>query len=578
MEEKRIALLVGISRYQFATSLSNPNNDVDSMEVTLKKLGFDVIVSKDPNYKSLRISINDFGTRLNDYDVGLFYFAGHGLQIKGFNYLVPVDANPLNENQVEYDCVNANLILSIMEDANNKTNFIFLDACRNNPFERSWNRSPTLPGLSYMSAPYGTLIAYSTAPNKTALDGEIDSNSPYTLALTEEILSPDLTILQVLQNVRLKLIRQTEGEQVPWESTSLLNDFKFNDNIYFSLDTFCQSVMYSKKKDIVLNTLNLRTWDITRITKKGIPLNEMDIQAGVIEVYYQEGLNYFNVFDKLEIKIYKNGEREYNLFTVTRNANHVISISQQLYNRLGVGLYDDNRHSSFFDVDKIKALARGKAKSSKDECFTNWHFESVGFTLYYLNNPKRQFIFKTRIYPNKRVIDRTIKDIFSNEYPKLVKTAIKVGEEKTENAKFEDFQLNLMEPEFGIFDKAILRTFNSGNEKRNSSNLLFSQSERKLLNTTELSSLIAKLTDIYGLDTQNQGYLTGIEVENLETDLHWSGRTWDLNIQHQIMDNDSAIEDMLYRIHLYYYEEDGLNMTIFGLEDLIEYNTNEKRR
>lgn len=572
MNEKRLALLVGVANYQYATPLSNPINDVDSMELALRRLSFDVIVLKDPTCKDLKISLNEFGAKLDDYDIGLFFFAGHGLQIKGFNFLIPVDANPLGEDQVEYDCVNANLILSIMESAKNTTNFIFLDACRNNPFERSWNRSPSIPGLSYMSAPYGTLIAYSTAPNSTASDGEADSNSPYTLSLSQEILSPDLTILQVLQKVRSDMIRNTEGGQVPWESTSLLNDFKFNDNIYFSLETFCQSVMYSKDTDIVLNMLKLNTYDISRITKLGIPINEIDVQQGVIEVYYKNGLNYFNTFDQLEIKIFKDGTREYNLFTYTKNSDQVISIALQLYSRLGLGLYDDNRHSSFLDKAKIQSIAKGKTKNPLDECITNWYFKSVGFTLYYLINPKQQFIFKTRIHPSKHVIKGTICDVFSNDYENLIETGVKLGEEKTKTGKFVDFQLDMVIPEFGAFDKVRLRTFYfDDNKKSPYSNLYFNQTKSDI---TNLSTIVAKLTEVYGQDTNNEGYLTGTELEAIQNDLHWSGRWWDLNIQHQIKDSNSAIEDILYGIHLDYYKDDYLSMTIIGIEDLITYHKN----
>lgn len=571
MGEKRIALLIGISNYQFATSLRNPINDVEAIEKALKRIGFDIILLKDTTFKDLRLALNSFGTKLNDYDVGLFYFAGHGIQIKGHNYLIPADANPLNENQVEFDCINANLILSIMEDAKNETNFIFLDACRNNPFERSWHRSPTVAGLSYMSAPYGTLIAYSTAPDKTALDGEYYSNSPYTQALIEEILSPDLTILQVLQRVRSKLIQRTNGEQVPWESTSLLNDIIFNDNRYFSIDTFCQSVMYNSDTDVVLNNLNLSSWDMTRISRSGIQINNDDKADGVIEVYYKEGLNFFDVFDKLEIKIHKDGKRVYNLYTVSKSASDVTLISQQLYNRLGAGLYDERRHSSFRDLDKIKLLARGRAKSFKDECFTNWYFEYVSFTLYYLRQPKRQFIFKVSFEPKKKVIAGTIMELLSSDYHNLLKSALKINSEVTENGRFEDYSLKLEHPELNFFDKAVIRLFDSEEHVDSSINLFLSHSISKTVDINYLSSLITSITRIYGTDTRGEGYLSGFEIEGLKSDLYWSGRTWDLNIQHQIMDTDSAIEDMLYGIHLNYHAEDGLELTIFGFEDLLKY-------
>ena len=317
MEQKRLALLIGVSNYKNTTKLKNPLNDVNSMANVLSKLGFEIKTCKDVSFQGFKMALNEFAVKLNDYEIGLFYFAGHGLQVKGKNYLVPSDANPINENQVEFNCIDANQILSLMSSANNHTNLIILDACRNNPFERSWQRSLTVQGLSYMSAPYGTLIAYSTAPDKTASDGEGD-NGLYTSVLVDEILSPNLTILQVLQNVRTKLIQISHGNQVPWESTSLLNDFVFNDNRYFSISTFCQSVLYSHDRDIVLNNLRLNLWDLNKISKLGIPMNKEDKEAGVIEIYYKNKLDYFSIFNEIEIHIYKNGERDYNLFSSTR--------------------------------------------------------------------------------------------------------------------------------------------------------------------------------------------------------------------------------------------------------------------
>ena len=294
-KDKRLALIIGVSDYQYASKLRNPINDANSMDNVLLKLGFETVVLKNPTFKDFKLALNDFSDSLNEYDSGLFYFAGHGIQVKGMNYLIPSDANPLNENQVEFDCINANQILSLMSDSVNETNFIILDACRNNPFERSWNRTATIEGLTYMSAPYGTLIAYSTAPDKTASDGD-GNNGLYTSVLIGEIVTPNLTILQVFQNVRSKLIRLSEGNQVPWESTSLLNDYVFNNDRYISVSTFCQSILYNHERDVVLNQLKLNLWDIQKITKLGIPISKEDKEAGVIEVYYKNKVNYFDIF------------------------------------------------------------------------------------------------------------------------------------------------------------------------------------------------------------------------------------------------------------------------------------------
>ncbi|MEO5599908.1 MAG: caspase family protein [Cyclobacteriaceae bacterium] len=164
---------------------------------------------------------------LEKYDVGLFYFAGHGVQVKGSNYLIPVDANLKNERTVEYDCVQVDRILSHMENAKTSVNVLILDACRNNPFERNWGRDLSQRGFAVMDAPKGSLIAYSTSPGKTASDGE-GKNGLYTGELISEIKTVNLTVTQLFQKVRKAVMEKSKDTQVPWESTSLTADFYFN--------------------------------------------------------------------------------------------------------------------------------------------------------------------------------------------------------------------------------------------------------------------------------------------------------------------------------------------------------------
>lgn len=571
MEQKRLALLIGVSNYQFATKLKNPLNDVNSMGNVLSKLGFEVVKLCDTSFRQFKMALNEFGSNLNDNDIGLFYFAGHGIQVKGMNYLVPSDANPLNENQVEFDSINANQILSLMSDATNETNFIILDACRNNPFERSWHRSSTTQGLSYMSAPYGTLIAYSTAPDKTASDGE-GNNGLYTSVLIDEIVTPNLTILQVLQNVRSKLIKMSKGEQVPWESTSLLADFIFNDDRYTSISTFCQSILYNQDKDLVLNNLKLDTWDLNKLSKLNIPIHEEDKNAGVIEIYYKDKLNYFDIFNELEIQINKNGEREYNLFASTRDAARVYAISLEFYNKLGGGLYDDERFSNFREFQKIKNIARGRARTEREQCFTMWIFDNVSFTLKYLIKPKKQFVFTINIKPNRKVIERTIKGILKTEYYSLLSSAIKIEPTDEYKGKFIDYHISLSNKELDMFDTVVVRMFGTTETSKSSSNVFLTSSKTFDISISRISSLVAEITSIYGVDSSGNGYLTGYEEQDIKNDRYWTGRKWDLNIQHQIYDMDSAGEEMLYGIHLEYDDEiGGLELKIFGYESFINY-------
>ncbi len=227
--EKRLALVIGNSAYTNAMELANPVNDARAMKDALTKLGFEVDEYENLDQAGLKMAIDFFGDKLKKYSVGLFFYAGHGIQSKGSNYLIPVNARLQSEQQVEYDCVQADRVLGQMEAAGSKINIVILDACRNNPFERSWSRAVNGTGLAFMNAPSGSLIAYSTSPGRTASDGS-GSNGLYTAALLENLKTPGINILQMFQNVRRIVSSESDKQQIPWESTSLTNDFFFVDN------------------------------------------------------------------------------------------------------------------------------------------------------------------------------------------------------------------------------------------------------------------------------------------------------------------------------------------------------------
>jgi uncharacterized protein (TIGR02145 family) len=224
--QKKIALVIGNGNYSSGI-LANPENDARSMTGVLRRLGFTVYPYENLNAGQMKKAIDDFGLKQKGNTVGLFYYAGHGIQAKGYNYLIPVDAVLKTEEQVEYDCIRADRILSLMETSGTTINIIILDACRNNPFERSWTRSATGKGLAFMSAPRGTLIAYATAPGNTASDGA-GQNGLYTSAILESIQIPDINVIQMFQNVRNIVSQKSGNNQIPWESTSLTGDFYFN--------------------------------------------------------------------------------------------------------------------------------------------------------------------------------------------------------------------------------------------------------------------------------------------------------------------------------------------------------------
>lgn len=228
--EKRLALVIGNGKYMNSMELANPVNDARAMKKVLQEVGFDVYEYEDLSQSQMKMAIDKFGTMLKQYSVGLFFYAGHGIQSKGANYLIPVDADLKSEQQVEYDCVQADRVLGLMEAAGSTINIVILDACRNNPFERSWSRSVNSTGLAFMNAPTGSLIAYATSPGRTASDGS-GSNGLYTSALLDYIKTPGVNILQMFQKVRQTVSIKSGKLQIPWESTSLTADFFFVDNI-----------------------------------------------------------------------------------------------------------------------------------------------------------------------------------------------------------------------------------------------------------------------------------------------------------------------------------------------------------
>ncbi|MGC9195355.1 MAG: SUMF1/EgtB/PvdO family nonheme iron enzyme [Syntrophobacteraceae bacterium] len=222
--DKRTALVIGNASYALG-ALRNPVNDAEAMAKTLGSLSFDVTLRENLDQKQMKAAIQSFGEKLKKRGgVGLFYFAGHGVQLSGHNYFIPVDASLQLKSQVEYEAVDMGEVLSQMDWAKNRMNIVIIDACRDNPFAQSF-RSLSL-GLASVLAPTGTLIAYSTAPGSVANDGA-GQNGLYTGALIKAMVQPGLQIEDVFKRVRLAVSQATDGKQVPWESSSLIGDFYF---------------------------------------------------------------------------------------------------------------------------------------------------------------------------------------------------------------------------------------------------------------------------------------------------------------------------------------------------------------
>lgn len=226
---KRIALVVGNADYRGVERLRNPVNDARLMAATLKQLGFTLVgdgAKTNLDRNGLTQAVQEFGRELQGAEVALFYYSGHGLQVQGINWLVPVDANPSRPQDLEFQMVDAELVLRQMEGSGTRLNIVILDACRNNPFVVRGLRSMG-GGLAEMRAPEGTLISYATQPGAVARDGD-GPNSPYTEALTETMKQPGLDIFRTFNQVGLKVKRATEGGQQPWVSNSPIDgEFAF---------------------------------------------------------------------------------------------------------------------------------------------------------------------------------------------------------------------------------------------------------------------------------------------------------------------------------------------------------------
>lgn len=223
----RVAIVVGNAAYP-AAPLRNPINDAGAMATALQKLGFRVIQVHDGRKAQIEAAIADASQLLmGRKGIGLLYFAGHGLQLEWRNYLLPIDAVPTSQSEVLAQTIDIHTVLDAFKAAGSRMNIIVLDACRNNPF----GGSTAAKGLAPIDAPSGTFLAYATSPGNVAEDGTSESgNGIYTGFLVRELARGDARIEDVFKRVRFQVRQSTQGRQVPWESTSLEEDFAFASN------------------------------------------------------------------------------------------------------------------------------------------------------------------------------------------------------------------------------------------------------------------------------------------------------------------------------------------------------------
>jgi uncharacterized caspase-like protein len=226
-KERRLALVIGNSNYQTVKALPNPANDAKAVAQLLNTAGFEVVMAFDLDRDTLKQVVSEFSARITESgpnSAALVYYAGHGLQVDGENFLVPVDAKIENETDVVDQAVRLADIMQALEAAPSRIRIVMLDACRNNPFSAIGESGGK--GLAIVDAPAGSIVAYATAPGTEAFDGA-GQHSPYTAAFLRSVKQPGLPIEQLFKRVRLLVSESTDAKQMPWESSSLTSDFVF---------------------------------------------------------------------------------------------------------------------------------------------------------------------------------------------------------------------------------------------------------------------------------------------------------------------------------------------------------------
>lgn len=229
--DKRVALVIGNGAYQYSSHLENPAHDATDMASVLARVGFDVVQGIDADFSALQQLMREFTIRAGNADVALLFFAGHGLQVDGENYLLPVSARLQRRTDLRFEAVALNEVLHLMEESGARIKIAVVDACRDNPLARSFNRSTRSTVGSGLAPPRstarGTLIAFATSPGDVAADGS-ERNSPFTAALLRHLPEPNVEVNEMFTRVRAAVDRTTGGEQLPWLNTSLVGQFYFS--------------------------------------------------------------------------------------------------------------------------------------------------------------------------------------------------------------------------------------------------------------------------------------------------------------------------------------------------------------
>jgi tetratricopeptide (TPR) repeat protein len=284
--EKRVALVIGNSAYTHARALPNPVNDAKLMSDTLLSLGFFVVgggARLDLDKAGFDAALKEFRKELTGTDVALFYYAGHGVETHGLNYLVPTDANPADDGDVLAQGIGLAGILDDLEQVNVKINLLLIDACRDNPFPD--RLSAASAGLAQMRAPAGTMISFATQPHGVALDGD-GGHSPYTRALADAIQHPGYGLFRTFNEVGLAVEKATHGDQLPWVSSSPIDGrFYFAGKQEASLTPVALPVSDSQRRDLITDCDRLAAMPSDTghsLALKGIDMDKIDIPSATL--------------------------------------------------------------------------------------------------------------------------------------------------------------------------------------------------------------------------------------------------------------------------------------------------------
>lgn len=267
MNRSMAALVIGNAEYEDGNKLANPAHDATDLGAKLQSYGFKVVVATDCTNKEMDNKLKEFRKLLDTHEVGLFFFAGHGMQIDGSNYLIATDTDMETETDAKHSSMSLDKVVDVMSKSNATTKIVVLDACRNDPWRRAWQRSHSMRGLASVYAPKGTIIGFATSPGEVASDG-VGRNGTYTSALLQHIDAPDCSIEMMFKRVRNTVAAASAGKQTTWEHTSLSGEFYFNLSLGNLIDEYSGTALAdslfvldeAKKSHQIIAGLKVRNW------------------------------------------------------------------------------------------------------------------------------------------------------------------------------------------------------------------------------------------------------------------------------------------------------------------------------